>query len=661
MNENPSWITPSGVLFTASEAVFTSTQVVASGTNVTYKLISGEFPAGLSMSNTGTISGTPSPVTNKSRSTFVLRAQNTQTVVDRVFSIDVTGVTPIYWDTSHMSFIGTDIYLNIGTNGNPYGIVNQYVNFKFSAITNYTLSPGANLTYYIDDTSTLPAGLSLDPSGVLSGFIQDTLDIGDNLVEIPRYYKFKVYATDSVTTISQYFSLLITSQGFIKNPNPLWLPPNFIINQDLSYIPPLQFISNSDLGIVKSQNNITLDVSAYDPDPTTGYTAYEVTGTNLSIVNYLTLDTNTGILYGAIPYRPAYLESNHLIVTGKKYINSTHFTATTNQFLLTVQGYTDYSIKWESSSDLGKIVPGETSTLEVVATQSGVNKFNIVYTVVSGELPNGLVLNSDGSISGKVSYSESPGIFKFTVSAKDIYNISSIEQEFSITVERLSTKEYTQIYCSPLLSLESRDKYSAFVLNSDIFDASLIYRYFDPSFGVQLIPKLHLEFSIELTTLAVLTTALTTNFKKRRVTLGDLKVAYASDSSGTPLYEVIYSDVIDNLTNNDGDSVSLSVEFDNGTVYPPSLDNMRYRLSKIQLPDQSIISVTETGLPVYMKSSQEPGYMNVMPICYVKPGHSKKIIKKIKASGIKFNEIDFHIDRVIVETPEGPKYLLLKR
>lgn len=661
MNENPSWITPSGVLFTASEAIFTTTQVVASGTNVSYKLLSGNLPTGLSMSSTGTISGIPSPIINKSRNTFVVRAQNTQTVSDRVFSIDVTGITPIYWNTSNTTPIGTDLYLNIGPNNEPYGVINQYVNFRITATTNYELSPGLEIVYYLADTSVLPNGLSLNSNGTLTGVIRDTLDIGEDSIEVPKYYRFKVYATDSITTVSTYFSLLITSQKFIKTPNVNWLPPGFNIPANPSYIQPLQFINDDNLGIIKSQNNVTLDVSAYDPNPIEGYSTYEITGTNVTIVNYLNLDPVSGILYGSIPYRPAYLELHQFDVIGKKYADESHFTSTTNRFFLTVQGYTDYSIKWVTASDLGKITIGGASTLEVSATQAGSNKFNIEYTISGGTLPQGLILNPDGTISGNVLYTETAGTFTFTVLAKDIYNISSIEKEFSITVDKVSDKEYTQIYYSPLLSLESRDTYSKFISNSEIFDPSIIYRYFDSSFGVQYTPKLTLEFSIEQVSLSILANALTTNFNKRRVTLGDIKTAYAKTASGEVLYEIVYADVIDNLVNNAGESVSLTVNFDNTVAYPPSLDNMRFRLSQIQLPDQSTISVSDIGIPIYMQSSQLSTYMNVMPICYVKPGNSKALIKRIKASGIKFNEIDFHIDRLVVNTPEGPAYLLLKR
>lgn len=661
MTINPSWITQPGILFTATESIFTSTTIVASGTNITYNVISGNVPPGLQVSTTGTIFGVPNPVTNKSRSTFVVRAQTTQSAADRTFSIDVEGVTPITWATSNVTLLGSDSYLNIGPNREPYGINQQYVNFQISATTNYESSPGLSLTYYLPDNSILPNGLSLSQDGVISGFIRDLLDINNAGISIPKKYRFAVAVTDSVTTTATYYTILVTAPDFIRTPNQSDLPPNFItFSENPDYIPPLQFIKNSDLGRIKSQNNVLIDVSAYDPYPTEGYISYEITGTDLTISSLLDIDTSTGVIYGAIPYRPAYLETHRFNIIGKKYIKDTNFTATTQTYTLTIQGYTDYSIAWTTERDLGQLFLGEVSVLNVIATQTGSNKFNIVYRLVNGSLPSGLTLNADGSISGRVNYSENPGTFVFKVNATDIYNISSIEKEFSILVKRDTNKEYTRIYCSPLLAADERKRYSDFILNSEIFDPNMIYRYSDPEFGVQTTPKLTLEFGIEQVPLNVLVSGLENNFVKRRFTLGNIKVATAIDSTGHAIYEVIYSEIIDNLTK-DGTSVALSLDVGDVTVFPASLDNMRYRLSHIELPDHSNIGINEMLLPQYMKSSINQGYISVVPICFVKPGFSNKIIRKIKSANIKLNTFDFQIDRITIDTPSGPKYLLLKR
>lgn len=56
------WVTPAGLLFTATELVSTSTSIAYAETGTVYSIISGELPAGMTLSSTGFISGTPEAV-----------------------------------------------------------------------------------------------------------------------------------------------------------------------------------------------------------------------------------------------------------------------------------------------------------------------------------------------------------------------------------------------------------------------------------------------------------------------------------------------------------------------------------------------------------------------------------------------------------------------
>ena len=96
---SPVWITSAGLLGTLTERVSTSTSVLASGDNVTYKIISGKLPNGLFFSTTGTIFGIPFSVSDLTRSNFVVRASDSQGLADRTFYFDVEGATPPSWIT----------------------------------------------------------------------------------------------------------------------------------------------------------------------------------------------------------------------------------------------------------------------------------------------------------------------------------------------------------------------------------------------------------------------------------------------------------------------------------------------------------------------------------------------------------------------------------
>lgn len=69
--------------------------------------------------------------------------------------------------------------------------------------------------------------------------------------------------------------------------------------------------------------------------------------------------------------------------------------------------------------------------------------------------------------------------------------------------------------------------------------------------------------------------------------------------------------------------------------------------------------------PLWMNSTQDNtgnpiGFVKALPICYVKPGNSDKILSEIRKSGFDFKDLDFTIDRIIIQNPlgeSGDKYI----
>jgi len=135
--------------------------------------------------------------------------------------------------------------------------------------------------------------------------------------------------------------------------------------------------------------------------------------------------------------------------------------------------------------------------------------------------------------------------------------------------------------------------------------------------------------------------------------LGEIKTAQALDDFGNVIYEVVYSQVVDNLVNNDGESVGKSVTLPyivdtnlglTQTVYPNSLINMR---------DQVIDTVGQISnmLPRWMLSKQADGsvlgFTPAWVIVYTAPGQSGQIAYNIETQfGInRLNLVDFEVDR----------------
>ena len=324
-------------------------------------------------------------------------------------------------------------------------------------------------------------------------------------------------------------------------------------------------------------------------------------------------------------------------------------------------------LTWITTSSLGTIQTGYTSELAVQSTQS-LAVSEIKYQLLYGQLPSELSLLHDGSIAGKVNYNTT-GTYTFTVKAIDNINTEYSTQTFSLRVIQPSTKKYTKVYVRPFLNRRKRQEYLEFINNREIFEQSLLYRYYDSNFGVQQNIKLVLDFGLQQLNLVEYLYPLQENFYKKRLRLGKVKSAIAKNAQGQHVYDVVYVDIVDELENSQGVSVSSVVYNNEEIYYPGSIYNMRKQLRSTTLLDWTTISVDENLQPRFMMTQQAEDYrtetyIRAVPLCYTLPNKSQVIMNRIRDSGFKFNTIDFEIDRIVVENSlnhAGAKYLLFNR
>ena len=687
------WSTPPGFLFTATESVSTSVSVVASGTNISYSLISGELPSGLTLSTAGVISGVAANVLDTIDSVFVVRATDGTNIIDRTFNIDVIGANPPTWIT-------TSSYLTVGYTGNNFAINHQWVSYQLNASA--VLAPSTATITYSKTAGTLPPGLHLNKSGVISGVVKDKLTFDGlgsptggyddekydgysydhavtfagtlttiQITSVPKIYQFDVTASDGILSSTSSFNILVLSPDMLRADSSYLSFDTSIISIDsipssVSNIQPLVFLNSDDLGKVRANNNQSLDVSAFDADPDLGPVTYSITGTSI-LPQGLTLDPSNGHIYGYIPYQPAYTRSYTFEVAATKaqYYNTTTVT-TVNTFTLQVAGNVYSYIEWVTDSNLGSINTGITSELSVKAKQVS-SDYNIKYQLIDGSLPLGLTLLQDGSIGGKVEYG-STGTSSFTILASDVYGLSAISRTFNLNVSETTSTQYTRIYAKPFMHQSKRDAFSNFINDETIFDSKYLYRYYDSNFGVQYDIKLILEFGIQKINIGDYTKALYQNFYRQRICFGDLKIAMANDAKGNPLYEVLYLDAVDSGSRGSLDVIPTFTQ-NNKLYYPSSINNMRQRLESLVIDHMSYIDVNEYNMPRFMRTPQignyaPPGYMKVIPICYALPGEGIRIFRKIQKSKFDFKFLDFEIDRIIVQNSldnSTDKYLLFAR
>jgi len=228
----------------------------------------------------------------------------------------------------------------------------------------------------------------------------------------------------------------------------------------------------------------------------------------------------------------------------------------------------------------------------------------------------------------------------------------SVTKNFSITVIRRYNEPYQNLYVQAMPPEDDRALINSLLQNSDIFPPNFIYRPSDLNFGVSTRVIYMHAFGLTASTLDEYYSSLYENHYWKNLVLGNIEVAQARNSAGEVIYEVVYSRIIDNLINDQGQSVSKAVELpfpvdinntEIFTVYPNSLINMR---------DQVIDTVGQVGsvLPTWMLSKQQNGrvlgFTPAWVIAYVKPGRGEQIAYNIRTEfGDRLNLVDFKVDR----------------
>jgi hypothetical protein len=200
---------------------------------------------------------------------------------------------------------------------------------------------------------------------------------------------------------------------------------------------------------------------------------------------------------------------------------------------------------------------------------------------------------------------------------------------------------------------QDRDLLASLLQNPTIFPPDLIYRADDPNFGVARRVIYNHAYGLIAATLDDYVASLNLNHYWKNLVLGDIRTAQALDDAGNVIYEVVYSAVIDDLVNNDGESVSKQVvlAFPINADTPAQIDSV-YPNSLVNMRDQVIDTVGQVSrvLPRWMLTRQANGtvlgFTPAWVIAYTKPGQSGQIAYNIQTQfANQLNLIDFKVDR----------------
>lgn len=650
----PQFSIPDSELLNTWDSVWVDTVITYTNpdpTNVvSFELAQGRLPPGLSLVSTGRIQGYASPP---------------------IESVSFNSITTVVTGTTS----GTNIISCNSTSGMASGRQIIFSGSVYGGIT-------SGVVYFVDrvvNTSgftiaSSPGGAAVllsDGSGLMDVVLPST-NIGQ---PTKTTYPFKLRLKSKLGTVVASYSITVINQ----NANSALGGPGLAYNSRIPVIlntkPLTPVLTNDDpyygYYLLDTPDNLIDTIVSDD------YFSFKINGHDFddNIIRYLysglpsglTGDPETGWISGSISIMPGISRYTFSVSVYKKDfpgITSDYVT-----FSLIVANGVSSVVVWKTPADLGRMFNGERSILKVVASAT----IPLSYRITAGALPANLVLSSNGEITGVVSEQPSDTLlqlgdvttFTFTVQAYSTANsIIEISREFTLTVVQEYDSPTETIYIKAAPSLSDRKLINSLLDDTILIPEVNIYRPTDPEFGKATAVVYEHAYGINASSLPEYVAAITTNHYWRNITLGEIKTAVAKDSTGEIIYEVVYSEVIDNLASfPPATSTSLywprpinlfqgpwytsitdiytSYDFDMTyytslspgyvrMLYPNSLHNMRTQLSTTlgQEYDSKL-------LPRWM-TSQQPngstlGYTPAWVIAYTLPGKAEAIKHNIQS------------------------------
>ena len=639
----PVWTTTAGKLATFAEDSSYSLQLEANtsdSTAITYSVIAGSLPTGMSVSSTGLLTGTPAQVAKRTLYTFVVRATAGSTITDRTFSLDIEGQDDPVFSTAF-----GQLQLDDSTRVGLYWVLDgESVNFQFEA-TDIDTRPGASLKYEII-TGTLPPGLTLSESGALTGICQLTDDyFEDSTRQIAMTFPLTVRVSDGTSITTQENNIFVYSAAYWNVNNPsitadMTAINNFPITMDLTSQRRPVFLTETDLGTFRHDNQIVIKIDIEDADSTGNAFVYSLQSGTLP--TGLSIDSNSGEIFGFLPRQGEVEVDYAFTMRATRTMDTGQQIFTDKSFTMKVIGDIDIGVAFTTAANVGTLKADIPSTLSIEATPEQPNRV-LYYRVTAGSLPPGITLSPAGNLVGTIDprdFTDSTRTFNFTVTVNDQYQDASATKSFSVTVDI----PFTQINYGSLTghstSFIDQNIFYNIAQDPNINSPEEIYRPEDPNFGMKLIPEMLMTAGVEAQTLTAFQNQMESNHAPVTLFFGDVKTAVAKQS-GTVIYEVIYLEMKDPFVNN------LGVETGATTIRPNAVENMRDRIKALGHDEW-------TYLPLWMKTEQAGsngplGYITAVPILYCKPGTSDKLKKRILDLNLDFKNIDFIIDRYIVK------------
>ena len=698
----PEFVTPAGNVGTFYDGTTVDIRILFTDRDpdddVTIKLLTGELPPGLTLnSRTGLISGLIAPLVGppgtatpgydatqfaeypfdfSTRSAsknyqFTLEITDGKSANARTFEIFVYSKDSMTADTTDFSADNTFITADVVPTRTPMLLTppgdlgrvraDNFYAFKFDAIDfdgdpieySVTVGPGIGFdetgagydTVAFDRGSlSLPPGLTINPTtGWFYGYIPD-----QGATEQTYQFAVRVFKVNNPSIISDYYFFTVTIIGNI-DAEVTWL-------------------TNTNLGHVPNGSISTLSVRAVNRAGRSLQYRLQP-GSNSRLPQGLTLQSS-GNITGRVSFNTFCLDGGtttfDVNLDTRLDIDETTFD---NEFQFTVNAFAAESEQIGYQVDSITILDGGSGyvsqpTVTISAPPETLGSIQATAGVVTIE--GGVITNIEVGNPGR-GYTSPPTVTitggggsgaagTAQIIEATISNAVSVLRRFTVTVDRVFSEPYENLYIKCMPPRNDREILDSLLQNRDIIPVDAVYRPDDPNFGIATNVIYTHAFGLTAAKIEDYVAGLDINHYLKNLTLGQLRTARALDSQGNVLYELVYSNIVDDLVNNQGESVSKAVQ----TAYPVELDGQTittvYPNSLINMRDQVIDTVGQISpaLPLWMTTKQVDGrvlgFTPAWVIAYAKPGQANRVLYNIQTQWPEtLNIIDYQVDRYEID------------
>lgn len=735
----PVWTTTSGKLASINERERYELALEANdtdSTSLTYSIIAGSLPPGLELTSAGVIQGVPFEVATRRLYKFVVRVSDGTNIADRSFTIEVKGAD----EPSITTAAGTlDFSDSTRSDYNKIWVFDgSEINYQIEA-TDTDTATGQTLLFDIVGGQ-LPPGVSMSKTGLISGVVglkDDELlgpmggystrnydmQVFDQLVYSKSRsvnYEFTVRVSDGASITTQINNIQVITADFWRiDNNQITIDGNTYLQSplsiDLSAFRKPVFKTDRDLGTYRHNNSLVLQIDVEDFDPLQN--ALEYTVTSGSLPTGISIDLNTGELYGTLPTSAAVTTTYTFTIRATRTVSTGITVFNEKEFTLKIIGDIDVGVTFLSPTVLGTLTAGVPSTISVDAIGVDTNRV-LTYSLASGTLPTGITLSPVGNFVGTIDYNQFTLFennevtfdsntttidkqFTFEITVTDQYKTVSTTKEFKINVSLPFSKTYGNLHSAGFISGIDQGIFANIRQDSNINAPEYIFRPEDPTFGVPSSAQMLLVAGLEHRILGDFQKQMTKNHQPKKLYFNGLKVAEAKQH-GKVVYDVVYIEMVDNLVNNNGKSVSKSIDLrsdikpilqgprvsdslitadateynvttDGGisfsisgskvryanqlgadldfvkTIYPNAIENMRSQMKDLGNKEW-------THLPMWMRTTQKGdlaplGFVPAIVLAYCKPGQGNLVKQRITDKKLKFENIEYQIDRYQISNP----------